>query len=164
MELVVVLFLLDWSRSWKALAFSRPSRTNAWCGCLSVWSCSSWVSFFACMLSSYLYLEVYYLCRIQMTRSLSCPSPTTNRYARLFPSLPALRNLGSGGGEGWGSLICCLWYPFDGSTSPVYMAFSLPQCRLSMLLPLLCTYHQSFCRCKKYCVVSLLFCVSFLLC
>ncbi|AQK83793.1 hypothetical protein ZEAMMB73_Zm00001d037368 [Zea mays] len=28
-----------------------------------------------------------------------------------------------GGGEGWGSLICCLWYPFDGPASPVYMAF-----------------------------------------
>jgi hypothetical protein len=22
-----------------------------------------------------------------------------------------------------GSLICCLWYPFDGSTSPFYMPF-----------------------------------------
>jgi hypothetical protein len=30
------------------------------------------------------------------------------------------------GGEGWGSLICFLWYPFDGSASHVYMAFSLP--------------------------------------
>jgi hypothetical protein len=34
------------------------------------------------------------------------------------------------GGEGRGSLICCLWYPFNGSTSPVYRAFSLPRCRL----------------------------------
>ena len=57
-----------------------------------------------------IYLAVYYLCRLQMPRSSSCPSPATNRYVRLFPSPPALRNLGSGGGEGWGSLICCLWY------------------------------------------------------
>jgi hypothetical protein len=35
------------------------------------------------MLSPCLYLAVYYLCR-------------------LFPSLPVLRNLGSGGCEGWG--------------------------------------------------------------
>jgi hypothetical protein len=32
-----------------------------------------------------------------------------------------------GGGEEWGSLICYLWYPFDGSASPVYMDFSLPR-------------------------------------
>jgi hypothetical protein len=36
-----------------------------------------------------------------------------------------------------GSLICCLWYPFDGSASPVYMVFPLPRCRLGMLLPLI---------------------------
>jgi hypothetical protein len=57
-----------------------------------------------------IYLAVYYLCRLQMSRSSSCPSPATNRYACLFPSPPVLRNLGSGGGEWWGSLICCLWY------------------------------------------------------
>jgi hypothetical protein len=45
------------------------------------------------------------------SRTDACPSPTTNRYVRLFSSPPALRNLGSGRGEGWGSLICCLWYP-----------------------------------------------------
>jgi hypothetical protein len=58
-----------------------------------------------------IYLHVYYLCRLQMPRSLSCPSPARNMCVRLFPSPPALQNLGSGGGEGWGSLICCLWYP-----------------------------------------------------
>jgi hypothetical protein len=47
-----------------------------------------------------IYLAVYYLCRLQMPRSSSCPSPATNMYVRLFPSPPALRNLGSGGGEG----------------------------------------------------------------
>jgi hypothetical protein len=42
-----------------------------------------------------IYLAVYYLCRLHMLRSLSCLSPTTNRYVRLFPSPPSLRNLGS---------------------------------------------------------------------
>jgi hypothetical protein len=37
----------------EALVFSRPFRTDAWCGCLSVWSCSSWASFSACVLSLY---------------------------------------------------------------------------------------------------------------
>jgi hypothetical protein len=32
------------------------------------------------------------------------------------------------GGKGWGSLICCLWYPFNGLASPVYMSFPLPRC------------------------------------
>jgi hypothetical protein len=81
-----------------------------------------------------------------------------------FPSLPALRNLGSGRSEGWGSLICCLWYPFDGSASPVYMAFPLPRRRLDMLLPLLCTCHPSFRHCKKYCVIPLLFFVLVFCC
>jgi hypothetical protein len=47
-------------------------------------------------LSPYIYLTVYYLCPLQMPMSSSCSSPATNMYARLFPSLPALRNLGSG--------------------------------------------------------------------
>jgi hypothetical protein len=146
----------------KALTFSRPSRTDAWCGYVSIWSCSGWASFSTCVLFPYIYLVVYYLCCLQMPRSSSCPSPATNTYARLFPSFPALRNLGSGGGEGWESLICFLWYPFDGSTSPVYMAFSLPQCRLGMLLPLLCTCHPSFCHCKKLlCCSSVVLGVSF---
>jgi hypothetical protein len=80
---------------WKALTFSRPFRTDAWCGCLSVWSCSSWASFSACVLSPYMYLAVYYLCRLQMSMSSSCPSSTTNKYDCLSPSLPGLRNLGS---------------------------------------------------------------------
>jgi hypothetical protein len=150
LELVVVLGCLDGSRAGKALAFSRPSRTNAWCACLLVWSCSEWASFSAYVLSPYMYLAVYYLCRLQMPRSSSCPSLTTNKYARLFPSLLALQNLGGGGGEGWGSLIRYLWYSFDGSASPVYMAFPLPRCRLGILLPLLCTYHPSFYRCKHF--------------
>jgi hypothetical protein len=160
-----VLCRLGRSRARKALAFSRPSRTGTWCGCLSVWGCYGWASFSTCVLSPYMYLAIYYLCHLQMPRSSPCPSPTTNKYARRFPSLPSLQNLGSGGGEGWGSLICCLWYPFDGSALLVYMAFPLPQCRLDMLLPLLCTCHPSLCHCKNYCVVPLLFWVLvFLLC
>jgi hypothetical protein len=42
------------------LAFSRPSWTEAWCGCLSVWSCSGWTFFSACVLPPYMYLAVYY--------------------------------------------------------------------------------------------------------
>jgi hypothetical protein len=160
----VVLCRLDGSRAGKALGFSRPSRTDVWYGCLSVWSCSGWTSFSACVFSPFMYLAVYYLCRLQMPMSSSCLSPTTNMYARLFPSLPALRNLGSGGDEGWGSLIFCLWYTFDDSSLPVYMAFPLPQCRLDMLLPLLYTCHTSFCHCKNYCVVPLLFCVLVFCC
>jgi hypothetical protein len=93
---MVVLCHLGGSRAGKAVTFSHPSRTDAWCGRLSVWSCSSWTSFFACVLSPYMYLAVYYLCRLQMPRSSSCPSPATNKYVRLFPSLPALWNIGSG--------------------------------------------------------------------
>ncbi|PWZ09320.1 hypothetical protein Zm00014a_010914 [Zea mays] len=86
-------------RAGKTLAFSRPSRTDAWCGCLSVWSCSGWfISPLACSLP--IYLAVYYLCRLQMFMSSSCLSPATNMYVHLFPSHPALRNFGSDGGEG----------------------------------------------------------------
>jgi hypothetical protein len=67
-------------------------------------------------------------------------------------------------GKGWGSLICCLWYLFNVSVSPVYMAFPLPRCRLGMLLSLLCTCHPSFCHCKNYCVVPLLFWVLVFYC
>jgi hypothetical protein len=45
-----------------------------------------------------IYLAVYYLCRLQMPTSSSCPSPAMNRYVHLFTS-SALRNLGSGGDE-----------------------------------------------------------------
>jgi hypothetical protein len=47
-----------------------------------------------------IYLAVYYLCRLQMSRSSLCSSLSTNRYVRLFSSRPALRNFGSVGGEG----------------------------------------------------------------
>jgi hypothetical protein len=83
------------------MATQLPSWTNAWCGCFLIWCCSECASFSAYVLSPYIYLAVYYLCRLQMPRSSSCPSPTTNKYACLFPFLPALRNLG-GGGQGMG--------------------------------------------------------------
>jgi hypothetical protein len=98
-ELLVVLCRFGGSRAGKTLVFSRPSQTDDWCGCLSVWSCSGWASSLACSLP--IYLAVYYLCCLQMFRSSSCPSPVTNMYVRLFPSPPALRNLGSEGGERW---------------------------------------------------------------
>jgi hypothetical protein len=57
-----------------------------------------------------IYLAVYYLCRLHMPKSSSCPSPATNMYVHLFHSSPALRNLGSGGDEGWG-----LWFAAYGT-------------------------------------------------
>jgi hypothetical protein len=142
MKFLVVSCRLGGSRAGKALTFSRPSRPDAWCGCLSIWSCSSWASFSACVLSPFMYLAVYYLYHLQMPRSSLCPSSPTNRYARLFPSCST--KPWKCEGEGWESLICCLWYPFDGSATPVYMVFSLPRYRLGVLLPLLCTCHPSF--------------------
>jgi hypothetical protein len=109
-DLVVVLCRFSGSRAGKVLAFSRPSRTYAWCGCLLVWSCSGWVSFSACVLSPYISSGIV-LMSPPYARSSSCPSLSTNRYTRLFPFPPALRNLGSGGGEGCRSLIFYLWYP-----------------------------------------------------
>jgi hypothetical protein len=50
----VVLCRFGGSWAGKTLAFSRPSRIDAWCGCLSVWSCSGWVSFSSSMLSPYI--------------------------------------------------------------------------------------------------------------
>jgi hypothetical protein len=58
-----------------------------------------------------IYLAVYYLCRLQMSKSSSCPSPATNRYACLLPSPHALRNLGSGEARDWG-----LWFVVYGTT------------------------------------------------
>jgi hypothetical protein len=89
-----------------ALLGLSPGVGASWFGATPVVLLSS----LACSLP--IYLAVYYLCRLQMPRSSSCSSSTTNRYVRLFPSPPALRYLGSGGCEGWGSLICCLRYPF----------------------------------------------------
>jgi hypothetical protein len=42
------------SRAGKTLAFSRPSRIDVWCGCLSVWRCSGWASISTCLLSPYI--------------------------------------------------------------------------------------------------------------
>jgi hypothetical protein len=53
-ELVVVVCRFGGSSAVKILAFSRPSWTNAWCGCLSDWSCSGLTSFSACVLSPYI--------------------------------------------------------------------------------------------------------------
>jgi hypothetical protein len=98
----------QWVHGWKALTFSRPFRTDAWCGCLSFWSCSGCASFSACMLSPCMYLAVYYLCRLQMSMSSLCPSLATNRYDWLFPSWST--KPWKWGRRGMGSLICYLWY------------------------------------------------------
>jgi hypothetical protein len=82
-----------------------PGAGVSWFGDAPAWLFSP----FACSLP--IYLAVYYLCRLQMPRSSSCPSSATNRYVSLFPSPHTLQNLRSGGGKGWGSLICYLWYP-----------------------------------------------------
>jgi hypothetical protein len=50
----VVLCRFSGSRAEKTLAFSCPSRIDAWCRCLLVWSCSGWASFSACVLSPYI--------------------------------------------------------------------------------------------------------------
>jgi hypothetical protein len=59
-----------------------------------------------------------------------------------FPSCST--KLWKWGRRGMGTLICYLWYPFDGSASPVYMVFPLPRCRLGMLLPLLVHVSHPF--------------------
>jgi hypothetical protein len=89
---VVVLCRFGGSRAGKTLAFSRPSRTDTWCECLLFGAPPvGLLSLLACSIP--IYLVVYYLCRIQMPRSSSCPSPATNRYVRLFPSPPTLETL-----------------------------------------------------------------------
>jgi hypothetical protein len=123
------------------------------------------LGFFLCLLTLSLYVSSsYYICRLQMPRSSSCPSPATNIYVYLLPSLPALRNLRSGGGEGCGSLVCCLWYSFNGSASPVYMPFPLPvssryASTTSMyLLPILLSLPKLLCC--SFVVLVLVFCCA----
>jgi hypothetical protein len=69
------------------------------------------------------------------------------------------------GRRGMGSLICCLWYPFDGTTSPVYMAFPLPRCRLGMVLPLSMYLSPILLSLQKLlCCSSIVLGVSFFCC
>jgi hypothetical protein len=92
----VVLCRFGGSRAGKTLAFSRPSQTDAgasWFGAAP----AGLLSPLACSLP--IYLAVYYLCRLQMLRSSSYPSPATNKYARLFFFSNAIRNLESEGRE-----------------------------------------------------------------
>jgi hypothetical protein len=152
-----VLCRLVESGARKALTFSLPSQTDAWCGSLSVWSYSGCASVFVCVLSPYMYLAVYCLCRLQMLRSSSCPSPATNMYACLFPSLPAPRNLESGGGEGWGSLICYHWYrsmaqhrlstwsfPYHGVDSVCFYHFYVPITHPSVIAKIIVLFLYCF--------------------
>jgi hypothetical protein len=90
-ELVVVLCRFGGSRAGKTLAFSCPSLTPG-AGASRFGAVPDGLfSSLACSLP--IYLAVYYICRLQMARSSSCPSPATNMYVRLFPFSPALRNL-----------------------------------------------------------------------
>jgi hypothetical protein len=152
-----LLCRLGGSRAGKALAFSRPPRTDAWYGCLSVWSCSGWTSFSVCVLSPYMYLAVYYLCRLQMPRSSSCPSSAMNRYALLSPSVPALRNLGSGGGKGWGPLFAVygtrsmaryrlsIWpLPYHGVDSVCFYHFYVPVTHPSVIAKIIVLFLYCF--------------------
>jgi hypothetical protein len=153
---VVVLCHLGGSRAGNALAFFRPSRTDAWCWCLSVWSCSGWASLSACVLSPYVYL--------QMPRSSSCPSLTTNMYARLFPSLPTLRNLEVGEArDGDPDLLPMVPIQWLGIACPHGIFLTTVSTRY--VSTLICTCHPSFYHCKNYCVVPLLcWVLVFLLC
>jgi hypothetical protein len=141
-----------------ALLGPTPGAGASWFG-----AALSWASFFACALSLYVSSGI-------LTMSLADAHVFVMFFSdneQVCPPLPfpsCSTKPWKWGGEGWGSLICCLWYPFDGSTSPIYMTFSLPRCRLGMLLPLLCTCHPSFCHCKNYYVVPLLFWVLVFCC
>jgi hypothetical protein len=101
---------LQWVQGWEDTRILSPFSDWRWCGCLSVWSFSGWTSFSDCVLSPYISSGILPMSP-HMPTSSSCSSPATNRYIRLFPSPPALRNIRSGGDKVWGSLICCLWYP-----------------------------------------------------
>jgi hypothetical protein len=86
-----------------------PSRTDALCGCLFVWSCSGWASFSACMLSPYICSGI-----------LPMSPPDTQIFVVSFsgneqvcPPLPfpsCSMKPWKWGSQGMGSLICCLWY------------------------------------------------------
>jgi hypothetical protein len=115
-------------------------------------------------LSLYIYIAVYYLCRLQMPRSSSCPSPATNRYARLFPSLPALWNLGGGRRRMgvtyllpmvpvWWLCIACLHVLFLTTVSTRYASTS------SMYLsPILLSLQKLLCC--SFVVLGLVFCCA----
>jgi hypothetical protein len=88
----VVLCRFSGSRAGKTLAFSRPSGLTLGAGVSRFGAdLAGLLSPLLCSLP--IYLAVYYLCRLQIPRSLSCHSPAMNMYIHLFPSPPALRNL-----------------------------------------------------------------------
>jgi hypothetical protein len=80
-----------------------------WCGCLLVWSCSSWASFFACVLSPYISSGILpmsppdapvFVVSFSGNEQVCPPLPFPSRSTKPW----------KWGGEGWSSLICCLWY------------------------------------------------------
>jgi hypothetical protein len=94
-------------QGWKTLAFSRPSRMDARCGCLSVWSCSGWASFSVYVLSLYISNGILSMSPPDVQVFVMSFSGNEQVYPPLpFPSCstkPWKR-----GGEGCGSLICYL--------------------------------------------------------
>jgi hypothetical protein len=78
------------------------------------------LGFFLRLLSPYMCLAVYYLCRLHMPMSSSCPSPATNMYVCLFPSLYETLEVGRGAMDGvpdflpmvpvrWLRIACLQW-------------------------------------------------------
>jgi hypothetical protein len=76
-----------------------------------------------------------------------------------LPFLPALRNLGSMGSEGWGSLICCLWprsmarhclstwpFPYHGVDSIYFYHFYVPVTHPSVIAKIIVLFLCCF-RC-----------------
>jgi hypothetical protein len=124
-----------------------------------------WLGFFLCLRTLSLYVSSGILPISPPDAQVFVGSFSGNKQVcPSLPFLPALRNLGSGGGEGWVSLICCLWYPFNGSASPVYMTFLTTvstryASTTSMYLsPILLSLQ------KLLCCSSVVLGVSFLLC
>jgi hypothetical protein len=69
----VVLCRFGGSKAGKTLAFSRPSRIDACAGASRFGAApAGLLSPLACSLP--IYLAVYYMCRLKMPRSSSCPS------------------------------------------------------------------------------------------
>jgi hypothetical protein len=152
----MVLCRIGGSRVGKTVTFSHPSQTEAWCGCLLVWSCSGWASFFVCLLSPYMYLAVtiYVASRCPGLRRVLLRQRTYMSTSclpfLLYETLEVVeaRDVGP-------------WFAAYGTRSMARRHLStcpFPyRCQVGMLLPLLCTCYPSFYHCRNYCVVPLLF-------
>jgi hypothetical protein len=96
-------------RARKTLAFSRPSWIDAWCGCLSVWSCFGWASFSACVLSPYMSSGI--LPMSPPDTQVFVVSFSGNEHVCLSLPFPSCSmKPWKWGRRGMGSLICLLLY------------------------------------------------------